>query len=257
MSESIRDPGPVESPPKQDGVVLYDDYADRGRGTPVAIATKMVRVAKKAGGYIQKGSRNQAQGYNFVSAEDVATKIGPLLVEEGIATQVASRFVSLTQRDLGKGPMVDAVVVVRVTFVDSETGQSMYAEGHGSGSDKGDKAIMKAHTAAQKYAYLSAFQLATGDDPEADRRMDDVYASEDETPRAKRGRKPKQTPSAAATDAGLTLEAISAASHEELAKLREALKKLESKDKDAAKPLISAYKARVAELNPPTAKKGE
>lgn len=40
--------------------------------------------------------------------------------------------------------------------------------GLGSGQDSGDKAIMKAQTAAIKYAYLLSFAISTGDDPEND-----------------------------------------------------------------------------------------
>jgi len=43
----------------------------------------------------------------------------------------------------------------------------------GSGQDSGDKAVMKAQTAAIKYAYLLSFAISTGDDPEADQRTDE------------------------------------------------------------------------------------
>ena len=38
----------------------------------------------------------------------------------------------------------------------------------GQGTDKGDKAVMKANTAALKYALAGIFLISWGDDPEAD-----------------------------------------------------------------------------------------
>lgn len=47
-------------------------------------------------------------------------------------------------------------------------------QGFGSGQDAGDKAIMKAQTAAIKYAYMMSLCIATGDDPEADSKTDEA-----------------------------------------------------------------------------------
>jgi hypothetical protein len=49
--------------------------------------------------------------------------------------------------------------------------------GLGSGQDVGDKAVMKAQTAAIKYAYLMSLAISTNDDPEADSRTDEGTAS--------------------------------------------------------------------------------
>ena len=46
----------------------------------------------------------------------------------------------------------------------------------GSGQDAGDKAVMKAQTAAIKYAYMLSLCIATGDDPEADSKTDENSA---------------------------------------------------------------------------------
>ena len=47
---------------------------------------------------------------------------------------------------------------------------------HCSGQDAGDKAVMKAQTAAIKYAYMLSLCIATGDDPEADSKTDENSA---------------------------------------------------------------------------------
>lgn len=45
--------------------------------------------------------------------------------------------------------------------------------GIGSGQDNSDKAVMKAQTAAIKYAYMLTLAMNTNDDPEADSQTDE------------------------------------------------------------------------------------
>ena len=59
-------------------------------------------------------------------------------------------------------------------MTDSDSGESVKIKGLGSGQDAGDKATMKAQTAAIKYAFLLSFAISTGDDPEADTHTDEV-----------------------------------------------------------------------------------
>ena len=47
-----------------------------------------------------------------------------------------------------------ATVMVSIKLVDTESGESVIISGLGNGQDSGDKAVMKANTAAIKYAYL-------------------------------------------------------------------------------------------------------
>lgn len=217
------------------------------------IAAKMAGVAARVG-YVQKGSTNTGQGYRYASAEDVLKKVNAALSEANIATQVETRSFKTTTRDLGKGPQVDVFMTLRVHFVDGDSGQSLYADGNGSGSDKGDKAVMKAHTAAYKYAMAAAFQISWGDDPEADASQDRHEAVEgpNSPPKARRGRPTGKKAAEPAVTSESLLEAITQASHEQLQELRIQLKKLRDKKPDEAEPLIAAFKARVIELNAPT-----
>ena len=64
-------------------------------------------------------------------------------------------------------------VRVTITLVDVESGESIILSGLGSGQDSGDKAVMKAQTAAIKYAYLMSLAISTNDDPEADVKTDE------------------------------------------------------------------------------------
>src|SRR5690606_33461353 len=70
------------------------------------------------------------------------------------------------------GEMQRITARVTLTFVDGDSGESLQSQGIGGGSDSGDKAAMKAFTAAEKYAYVGAFCLAFGEDPEADEEVD-------------------------------------------------------------------------------------
>ena len=78
-----------------------------------------------------------------------------------------------------KGNVEHQVTVgINITLIDSESGESIDLYGIGTGQDAGDKAVMKAETAAIKYAYLLSMAISTGDDPEADRRTDENSLAE-------------------------------------------------------------------------------
>lgn len=134
-----------------------------------AIAAKMQQAARLVGWGVPKDGENKSQGYSFASAANVKSRVGPALSEVGVA--VSSRFEVLKIDDVPtrSGSSQQRVMLrVALTFVDSESGESLTVEGAGSGMDSGDKAVMKAYTAAEKYAYVSAFVLALGEDPEND-----------------------------------------------------------------------------------------
>src|SRR5690606_34885912 len=68
--------------------------------------------------------------------------------------------------------MKSAVASVTLRIVDTESAEEIQVSGLGQGSDKGDKAVMKAVTAAVKYALSTGFLISWGDDPEADSGVD-------------------------------------------------------------------------------------
>ena len=73
-----------------------------------------------------------------------------------------------------KGNIEHQVTVgCNILLIDSESGESIDLYGIGTGQDAGDKAVMKAETAAIKYAYLLSMAISTGDDPEADTDVDE------------------------------------------------------------------------------------
>ena len=114
-------------------------------------------------GYVKKDAVNDFHKYRYASAEAVLKKVNAALSERGIAL---SSNAALAHYEPGH-----AIVKLSLTFHDGT--DSLTVEGLGEGSDKGDKATMKASTAALKYAVANAFLISWGDDPEADSKTDE------------------------------------------------------------------------------------
>lgn len=139
--------------------------------TQPLIYAKMAEAARRIGYGIAKDGRNKQQGYEFTSTANVKKTCGVVLGDLGICVGSELRQLTSEVRDIGakRGPYVE--VVITLTFY-AEDGSSVSAQGIGSGMDLGDKACMKAQTVAERYAYMSAFSIAMGEDPEADESID-------------------------------------------------------------------------------------
>jgi hypothetical protein len=126
---------------------------------------KLAEVMKEVG-YIPKNGWNANQSYKFAAATDVADKVRDAFSARGITCVPSSMEVTDSRRSVSDK---QDVVTIRVTWLitDSESGYATSIQSFGSGADTGDKAVYKAMTGALKYALLMAFQIPTGDDPEA------------------------------------------------------------------------------------------
>jgi hypothetical protein len=131
------------------------------------LASRLVAVMNEVGA-VPKDRVNSFHGYSYVSADAVMNKVRKALVGSGIALS--------TEAELLRFEGGHAIVRVTLTFNYGE--ESLSAQGIGQGFDKGDKAVMKAMTAAQKYAYATAFCISWGDDPEADSKTDRYHQEE-------------------------------------------------------------------------------
>ena len=119
---------------------------------------------------INKDGYNSFQRYKYASAAGVMETINPALVKNGIASTaevelLEMREVTLVQETRTKTERL-ATVKVTVTLHDVDSDEIMTISGIGGGQDAGDKAVMKAQTAAIKYAFMMALEISTGDDPE-------------------------------------------------------------------------------------------
>ena len=138
--------------------------------------------------YVQKNGKNQFHGYKYATSADVLEKVNQSFVKHGIISLAKPELFDLTDVTTLKGNVEKlATIQMTITLMDVETGETFEIVGIGSGQDAGDKAVMKAETAAIKYAYMLTLNISTGDDPEADTKTDEhTLASTGVTPPAKR-----------------------------------------------------------------------
>ena len=140
--------------------------------TSTALYEKL-SLAMKSCSYIEKTGENTFHGYSYVTSSDVLERVNDALTSVGLITAVTPTLLDLREVQTAKGNIdKHATISVTISIIDIESGESVQISGIGSGQDSGDKAIMKAETAAIKYAYMLSFCIATGDDPEADNTTD-------------------------------------------------------------------------------------
>lgn len=141
------------------------------------LAAKLSKIMA-AVDHVEKRGKNSAQGYSYVKAADVARAVRTGLIEHEIAVTVKildKRFYTVPKRD---GVMQATDLHVAYTFHDSKTGETLTAEGFGSGADSGDKASAKAQTAAMKYLLRTTFLIPDESDPEADEETEPGYQTQ-------------------------------------------------------------------------------
>lgn len=125
--------------------------------------------------YVQKNGTNSYHQYKYATAEDVLSKVNSAMVKYGVCSIVIPNLLSVEEKTNQKGNVEHlATVQVKILLIDSTSGESLEISGIGSGQDSGDKAMMKAQTASIKYAYIMSFAIATGEDPEADSKTDEI-----------------------------------------------------------------------------------
>lgn len=131
-----------------------------------SIASKLVSIMQECS-HIGKTGQNDYHGYRYATCADVLDMVNTALAKHQICTIATPDILQMTEITNSKGGKDQlATVKVDILLIDSETGETVTISGIGSGQDPGDKAVMKAQTAAIKYAYLLSFAISTGDDPE-------------------------------------------------------------------------------------------
>ena len=136
------------------------------------LARKFIEVMKECS-YVEKNGTNTYHKYQYATSADVLAKVNASLVKHGIASVAVPDLLDIVDVTTAKGNTEKlATVQMNITLIDTESGETFTITGIGSGQDSGDKAIMKAETAAIKYAYMLSLAISTGDDPEADMQTD-------------------------------------------------------------------------------------
>lgn len=149
------------------------------------IAKKLLAVMAECA-YVAKNGLNSFHKYKYATAEDVLQKVNEALTKNKIVCVAVPELIEFTDVTNLKGNTEHlATVRVEISLIDSDSGEEVKIYGIGSGQDAGDKAVMKAQTAATKYAYMLSFCIATGDDPEADVKTDENNYAESQSATAK------------------------------------------------------------------------
>jgi hypothetical protein len=134
-------------------------------------AEKLAAAYADMGGAIKADKRNKGQDYDYVSAVAVQAKASRALAKHGLyIAKACSELLDWREMPTRSGSIGMAVIRQHVVITDGES--SVETVAHGSGADSGDKAVMKAETAAMKYALAKALCVGLGDDPEADEATD-------------------------------------------------------------------------------------
>ena len=199
------------------------------------LATKLAEVAAEVS-YVQKDAKNDFHKYSYASAEAVLRKVNEAITTRQIAVSSNAELLHFEEGN--------AIVRLTLKFVDCQNGEILVVQGLGQGQDNGDKAVMKANTAALKYAYANAFTMSWGDDPEAD-------AGTDRSINKKKTRTKKSTKPEKGFKTMFTMEEISSAiaSSKTLSDLEQVKPRIITMRGTAAyEPLRSEYKSRVNDL---------
>lgn len=137
------------------------------------LAKKMIDVMSECSRVLKNGE-NDFHHYKYVTSADVLEKVNVSLVKNGICSIAVPELLNIVEVTNLKGNIEHlATVKMDILLIDKDSGETVTITGMGSGQDGGDKAVMKAQTAAIKYAYLLSLAISTGDDPEADQKTDE------------------------------------------------------------------------------------
>jgi ERF superfamily len=140
--------------------------------TKSTIAAKLVLAMGEIDA-VTKSGKNQAQGYNYVKAADVANEVRKVLVKHRIAFTYSVNSVerwSTDRFDRQSGTVIGQMnyvqLLIVVALIDADSGEKVEVTAIGWGSDTGDKAPYKALTGALKYALRMSFVIPDESDPE-------------------------------------------------------------------------------------------
>lgn len=120
-------------------------------------------------GAIGKNGRNEYDGYNFRSIDDVYSRLQPALAKNGVffVPQVLETFEDKYTNQKGT-PQVRVKLKVKYTIY-GDDGSSIESVVEGEAIDRSDKATNKALTAALKYMLIQVFCIAVEGQDDADK----------------------------------------------------------------------------------------
>lgn len=128
---------------------------------------KKILQAQKALGYVEKKGHNNFSNYDYATEADVLHAVKQAANDAGLIL-ITSTTAELGMHNIDGKAMRWAHAVLSYKVIDAETGETVEGTFDGYAEDKGDKAVYKATTGANKYFLMKFFGVPTGDDPERD-----------------------------------------------------------------------------------------
>lgn len=124
-------------------------------------------------GTLRKDKENPGKKYKYLSSERVLESIREHMKRLNLITLTSARLGPVSTYTSRNGIAFERVIVeMTTTVIDADTGATLKIDSVGEGADDGDKAAMKGATAATKYGLIALARIASGDEPEADGKVD-------------------------------------------------------------------------------------
>lgn len=145
------------------------------------IYKKLGEVMGKIGA-IDKGQKNVQQGFMFRGIDDFMNALHGLMAEAGIIIlpseieHLQENFETVNKEGR-KNLQFRTRLHLRFTFVSTEDGSSVTADGWGEAADNGDKGYNKCKSIALKYVLMQMFLVPTKDIADPDKEVPDEVQS--------------------------------------------------------------------------------
>ena len=145
------------------------------------IYKKLGEVMGKIGA-IDKGQKNVQQGFMFRGIDDFMNALHGLMAEAGIIIlpseieHLQENFETVNKEGR-KNLQFRTRLHLRFTFVSTEDGSSVTADGWGEAADNGDKGYNKCKSIALKYVLMQMFLVPTKDIADPDKETPDEVQS--------------------------------------------------------------------------------
>ena len=144
------------------------------------IYKKLGEVMSKIGA-IDKGQKNVQQGFMFRGIDDFMNALHGLMADAGIIILPSEvEHVQENYTTKNGGTQFRTRLHLRFTFVSTEDGSSVTADGWGEAADNGDKGYNKCKSIALKYVLMQMFLVPTKDIADPDRETPEEISGRNE-----------------------------------------------------------------------------
>ena len=130
---------------------------------------------------IDKGQKNVQQGFMFRGIDDFMNALHGLMADAGIIILPSEvEHVQENYTTKNGGTQFRTRLHLRFTFVSTEDGSSVTADGWGEAADNGDKGYNKCKSIALKYVLMQMFLVPTKDIADPDRETPEEISGRNE-----------------------------------------------------------------------------